>query len=169
MERRSLFKVLSGGLMAALGAVIAAPVLGLLSSPLRRRVQSGGEEPLPVADLARLTDGVPTRATVIAEVVRDAWSRFEKVPLGAVWLIRRGETVSALSTTCPHAGCFVDWEPQKKAFGCPCHGSAFDLAGKCTGGPSPRAMDSLETEVKDGKVLVRFQRFRQAKSDKEPA
>ena len=168
MERRSLFKVLSGGLMAALGAAIATPVFALLSTPLRMRVQSGGEEPIAVADLDRLADGVPTRATVIADVVRDAWSRFEKVPLGAVWLIRRGEKVAALSTTCPHAGCFVDWEPGKKAFGCPCHGSAFDLAGTCTAGPSPRAMDSLETEVRDGKVLVRFQRFRQAKSEKEP-
>jgi Rieske Fe-S protein len=90
------------------------------------------------------------------------------VALGAVWLIRRGDQVEALSSTCPHAGCFVDWEPDKKRFACPCHGSVFDLDGKCTDGPSPRPMDALEAAVDKGSVVVKFQRFRQATRAKEP-
>jgi menaquinol-cytochrome c reductase iron-sulfur subunit len=164
--RRSLLKWATGAIGAALAAVVGSPVAALLGSPLRERERERVR--LPVADLARLPEGTPVRAEVIAPSVRDAWARLERVALGAVWLIRRGEQVSALSTTCPHAGCFVDWEEKRKCFGCPCHGSSFDLDGKCTGGPSPRAMDALEAEVRGGKVLVAFQRYRQARSEKEP-
>jgi Rieske Fe-S protein len=167
MQRRSILKGAVSALGAALGAVVAAPILALVGHPLRRRA-GPAVEPLPVGKLAQLPDGEPVRAQVIAPVQRDAWTRFEKVALGAVWLIRRGDRVDALSTTCPHAGCFVDWEPAKRHFACPCHGSAFGLDGKCTGGPSPRGMDTLETVARDGEVLVKFQRFRQATPDKEP-
>ncbi len=168
MQRRSLLKLVTGALGALTTATVVAPILALIGDPLRRRSASGADQALPVAELSKLPEGVPTRAQVIAPVVRDAWSKLEKVPLGAVWLVRRGPTVCALSTTCPHAGCFVDYEPGNQRFGCPCHGSAFDLEGKTLSGPSPRPMDALDTEVRDGKVLVRYQRFRQANSAKEP-
>ena len=167
MKRRSILKTAAYAVATAIGAAVAAPVLALVGHPLKRRAAQAAE-PLPVAKLAQLPEGEPVRAQVIAPLMRDAWTRFEKVALGAVWLIRRGDKVDALSTTCPHAGCFVDWEPNKKKFACPCHGSLFDLDGKCTGGPSPRAMDALEVTEKDGEVLVRFQRFRQATPEKEP-
>jgi hypothetical protein len=35
-------------------------------------------------------------------------------------------------------------------------------------GPSPRPMDTLEVEEKDGLVAIRFQRFRQGVAGKEP-
>jgi Rieske Fe-S protein len=168
MQRRSLLKLLTGALGAITAATVVAPILALIGDPLRRKGESGADQSLAVAELEKLPEGVPTRAQVIAPTVRDAWSKLEKVPLGAVWLVRKGPSVCALSTTCPHAGCFVDYEPGNHRFGCPCHGSAFDLDGKTMSGPSPRPMDALETEVRDGKVLVRFQRFRQATSTKEP-
>jgi menaquinol-cytochrome c reductase iron-sulfur subunit len=165
--RRSLLKKVGAAIAALLGATVAAPVLALLGSPLKRVATD--EESLPVGKIERLPEGVPVRADVVAPLRRDAWARYENVPLGAVWLIRHGTEVRALSPTCPHAGCFVDWQAARGAFACPCHGSAFDLAGTCTGGPSPRAMDSLETTVENGNVKVRFQRFRLARANKEPA
>ena len=168
MERRSLFKAFGGALSAALGVAVVTPLGALLAHPLFRKVQSGGDDPVPVADFARLPDGVPVRATVIAPSLRDAYSRSENVPLGAVWLVRRGASVCALSTTCPHAGCFVDFDAARSNFACPCHGSRFALDGSREEGPSPRAMDQLPTEVKEGRVLVYWQRFRTATLDKEP-
>jgi Rieske Fe-S protein len=165
--RRGLLKAIGGALAALLGAAVAAPIAVLIGHPIRRVTRD--EEPLPVGKIDRLPEGVPVRAEVVAPVRRDAWARYENVPLGAVWLIRRGDRVRALSPTCPHAGCFVDWQPARGAFACPCHGSAFDLEGTCTGGPSPRAMDALDATVDGGVVKVRFQRFRLARSTKEPA
>jgi Rieske Fe-S protein len=105
---------------------------------------------------------VPVAAKVVAPLRRDAWQKTTDVALGAVWLLRRGERVACYSSTCPHAGCFIDYEEKERRFLCPCHGSTFNLDGQRIAGPAPRDMDTLATAVKAGKVLVRFQRFRQA-------
>ena len=49
----------------------------------------------------------------------------------------------ALSSTCPHLGCQVRWEPQNGRYFCPCHNGTFDPTGKATGGPPGEAGLSL--------------------------
>jgi Rieske Fe-S protein len=49
----------------------------------------------------------------------------------------------ALSSTCPHLGCQVRWEPQNNRYFCPCHNGTFDTTGKATGGPPGEAGQSL--------------------------
>lgn len=165
-RRRSVLRILTGGIAALLGVAVAAPAAALLGTPLRRKPVYGGDEPIAAIELDKLPEGVPTAVKLAAPTRVDAWVKFVDVPLGAVWLVRRGERVDVLSSTCPHAGCFIDFDEKKKQFNCPCHASNFDIAGRRLAGPSPRDMDSLAAEVRNGKVLVRFQRFRQATPDK---
>jgi nitrite reductase/ring-hydroxylating ferredoxin subunit len=49
----------------------------------------------------------------------------------------------ALSSTCPHLGCQVRWEPQNNRYFCPCHNGTFDPEGIATGGPPGEAGQSL--------------------------
>jgi Rieske Fe-S protein len=49
----------------------------------------------------------------------------------------------ALSSTCPHLGCQVRWEPQNDRFFCPCHNGVFDPSGVATGGPPGEAGQRL--------------------------
>lgn len=49
----------------------------------------------------------------------------------------------ALSSTCPHLGCQVHWEPQHDRYFCPCHNGTFDPSGIATGGPPADAGQSL--------------------------
>jgi Rieske Fe-S protein len=49
----------------------------------------------------------------------------------------------ALSTTCPHLGCRVHWEPNNHRFFCPCHNGVFDATGAATHGPPADAGQSL--------------------------
>lgn len=49
----------------------------------------------------------------------------------------------ALSSTCPHLGCQVHWQPQHQRYFCPCHNGVFDASGKGTGGPPGDAGQSL--------------------------
>lgn len=49
----------------------------------------------------------------------------------------------ALSSTCPHLGCQVHWEPQNNRFFCPCHNGVFTPAGKAIEGPPAEAGQSL--------------------------
>ncbi len=53
------------------------------------------------------------------------------------------EDFIALSSTCPHLGCQVRWEPQNSRFYCPCHNGVFDPTGVATAGPPAEAGQSL--------------------------
>jgi Rieske Fe-S protein len=117
--------------------------------------------------LDSLPDGEPKRVSLVADH-RDAWTMEKQVQLGAAWLVRKGDQVTAWSVTCPHLGCAVGLRAGAPGFNCPCHDSSFDVDGRRLDGPSPRDLDTLSTKVEDGFVLVDFQRFRQGTSDKAP-
>jgi cytochrome b6-f complex iron-sulfur subunit len=55
-----------------------------------------------------------------------------------VCIVREGNKVAAISTTCTHLGCIVGLADT--GFACPCHGSRFDQDGNVTGGPAPRPL-----------------------------
>jgi menaquinol-cytochrome c reductase iron-sulfur subunit len=72
-----------------------------------------------------------------------------------------------LTSVCPHLGCTVPWNKEKHQFVCPCHGAIYLPDGTRVSGPSLRGMDTLESSVEDGQLMVRFQYFRQLVADKE--
>jgi cytochrome b6-f complex iron-sulfur subunit len=55
-----------------------------------------------------------------------------------VCVVREGDKVAAISTTCTHLGCIVG--VSDTGFACPCHGSRFDQDGNVTGGPAPKPL-----------------------------
>jgi len=75
--------------------------------------------------------------------------------------------VRVLSSVCPHLGCTVPWNREKKQFICPCHNAIFSFDGARIAGPALRGMDTLETKIEDGQLQVRFQYFRQLVATKE--
>ncbi len=85
----------------------------------------------------RATYGQPNRFRI---------GRPEEFPTGAriaidtkrVCIVRDGDKLAAISTTCTHLGCIV--APSATGFHCPCHGSQFDVDGNVTGGPAPKAL-----------------------------
>lgn len=157
--------VMLGGVIAALASV---PVLGSLLSPLRTQPnKDAGDAPIPVGNVSEFTVGVPRRVELIRSVT-DAWSRSEATTVGAAWVTRREDgTFLALSTICPHLGCGVNLDKQRNQFACPCHTSAFSLAGSREAGPAPRGMDPLKVEVKGDQVLIHYQRFKQGIAERE--
>jgi menaquinol-cytochrome c reductase iron-sulfur subunit len=153
------------------GAAAAVPVipgLAVLMDPLRHK-GGGGGEPVLVTTLASVPeDGTPRKFPVLATHV-DAWNRSTNVPVGSVYLRRVGEKLHALNVSCPHAGCFVDYLHDQRSFLCPCHNSHFALNGSVNDprSPSPRALDELEVELRNGtEVWVKFQNFRAGEKEK---
>jgi Rieske Fe-S protein len=159
--RRGFFKVLTGWLAAAAGAVVAVPGLGFLAHPMRRDTVRGGKTPLKVATPGQLKPGTPLRCDVRGELV-DAWSRVPDVKLGSCWLVKsEGDgKIRAYSTVCPHLGCGIDWNKDTRKFVCPCHESYFTPDGKLATGPSPRDLDELEVVSEASEVKVVYRRFR---------
>lgn len=166
-SRRKLLKLGIGVLGCGLAAVPIVPALGYLVHPLRSAPGPDAVRAMVAAGKRSAFGAVPVRVDLYSDH-RDAWSRESNVKLGSCWVVERERTLHAFSTTCPHLGCAIDFDAGKSEFKCPCHRSAFDLAGNLKGGPSPRSMDSLEIEESDGLVAIRFQRFRQGGSMKEP-
>ncbi|HMF44918.1 MAG TPA: ubiquinol-cytochrome c reductase iron-sulfur subunit [Polyangia bacterium] len=168
-ERRAFLKVITAGLGALTAALAIVPGLGFLAGPARRGAGASGPGPLRVAGERDVKPGKPLRVTAVGPR-EDAWLRLDHVTLGSCWLVRAVEDgpIKAFSTVCPHLGCGVDFDEKTGKFNCPCHTSAFDLDGRCLGGPSPRGLDQLETHVEGRDVLVRYQRFRVGTAKREP-
>jgi cytochrome b6-f complex iron-sulfur subunit len=133
----------------AIGATLAVIVGRALGGPV---VQAGGSERwLPAAELSRLEDGRPT--TVSLRVVRrDGMT--DVVDRRVVYLVRRGETVRALDSTCTHLGCRTAFNTASSCIECPCHGGVFDAHGAVIGGPPPSPLKTLATRLDGTRVLV---------------
>jgi Rieske Fe-S protein len=150
--------LLTGLGSAAIGVLVAVPAVAYVIDPLLRATGRKGRW-VKVASLQSVGEEHPLSVPVLGEQV-DAWTRSENVRLGMVWLRRKGDKVTALNAECPHLGCKVGYDREQKKFACPCHESAFSPEGERLAGPSPRALDPLETRVVDGQVEVRFVRYR---------
>ncbi|MBI3850736.1 MAG: Rieske (2Fe-2S) protein [Verrucomicrobia bacterium] len=170
-DRRGFFKRAFATVIGiVIGLVPIASGLTVFFDPLRRKSSTSGA--IRVTTLEALPiDGVPRKFPVVASRV-DAWNTFTEVPIGAVYLRRTGErTLQAFNVVCPHAGCFVDFLPERGSFRCPCHESTFTADGKIDNPDSPaqRGLDSLKVEIRGNKeVWVEFQNFQAGHAEKLP-
>jgi menaquinol-cytochrome c reductase iron-sulfur subunit len=163
-SRRSFLGVLLGLGSVFVGALLAVPLIRFALFPLLRRTTQLKSSPVgEFSEFSPLTE--PVMRTVQIEQV-DGWRK--AVSEKAVYVTKDGQgQLCVLTSICPHLGCTVPWNKEKKQFVCPCHGATFTADGTRVSGPSLRGMDALETSVQDGQLLVRFQYFRQLVSDKE--
>jgi len=69
------------------------------------------------------------------------------------FVIRKGTSLTALSSICTHRGCKVNADPDS-SFYCPCHGSTFDPSGRVTFGPAIYALPVLPTSIDSSGHLI---------------
>jgi Rieske Fe-S protein len=82
-------------------------------------------------------DRFPQLASAGGSVVVDVTNR------APIIVIRTSATdAAALSATCPHAGCLVDYVASDQLLDCPCHHARFDLSGNVLAGPTPISVPS---------------------------
>jgi menaquinol-cytochrome c reductase iron-sulfur subunit len=163
-SRRSFLGALLGLGSFFVATLLSVPLIRFALFPLLRRTTELKSSLVgEISELSSLT--APIMRTIQIEQL-DGWRK--AISEKAVYVTKdsRGQLV-VLSSICPHLGCTVPWNKQKKEFVCPCHGAIYAADGTRVSGPSLRAMDTLQTSVQDGQLLVRFQYFRQLVSDKE--
>ncbi len=169
-RRNFVAEMMAAGVGALVG-IVPATIGGLFFlDPLLRNGGKGEGDGFIETDLvldALPADGTPVRYTVRDDLI-NAWNMFPDQPIGAAWLRRIQDQVLAFSTVCPHLGCDVEHRAGEGDFYCPCHTSAFDLDGKPLNAIPPRAMDTLEATVKDGRIWLKYETFRGATSEKVP-
>jgi Rieske Fe-S protein len=159
-DRRSF---LTAGAALVIGCIVAifpfAAGLSVLFDPLLRKSRGAGagdadDEAIQFVRVGPLdvlpADGVPHQFALTDDVV-DAWTRSPAQRVGTAFLTRvdgpDGPQVTALSSTCPHLGCAVDFNGKAGDFECPCHASGFAKDGAKLFGPSLRGLDPLEVKL----------------------
>src|ERR1700681_3968245 len=163
-NRRSFLGALLGVGSVFVGGLLSVPLIRFALFPLLRRTTELKRSPVgAMSEFSSLTE--PVMRTIQIEQV-DGWRK--TVSEKAVYITKdQHGQLAVLTSICPHLGCTVPWNKEKKQFICPCHGGTFAADGSRVSGPSQRGMDALGTSVQDGQLLVRFQYFRQLVSDKE--
>ena len=164
VSRRSFLVVLLGFGSAVMGAALAVPLIRFALHPLvATTTKIGWSDVGKLDEFTSLT--APVKKLIKVEQ-RDAWRKI--VSDKPVYVLPpKDGTLRVLSPICPHLGCSIPWNEEKQEFICPCHGAVFKNDGALVSGPSPRAMDDLETKVEDGMVKVHYQYFRQLIPQKE--
>ena len=154
-NRRAFFKLI-GGVIGG-GAIAAAGYSYFREGVIDEWVMVGRVADLPADRPQRVSLTLTERGSLVDRTV-------QKV----VWLRRNPDgSVQVLSGACPHMNCTVAWKPEQDGFDCACHVSNFDSSGKVVSGPSPRALDSLEQQVQNGVLRVRYQKFKPSIPTKE--
>ncbi len=154
---RKLAAICAG--LAAMG-IPGVAGLAVLLDPLRRK-STAPDGFVRIAMLSAIPDdGAPHRFTVTTDKI-DGWTK-TVAPVGAVYLIRKGDSITAFNASCPHAGCAVSPNAEN-GFNCPCHASKFNSDGSpVPGSVTPRGLDPLEIDsesLQSGVVQLRYQNF----------
>jgi Rieske Fe-S protein len=137
--------IVGGGLSALLGVFALRPPAAIAGVRWTR-----------AGTTAELKPNEPV-ARILSLSRVDGWYR--ERARETVFLVWDGaDTVRAMSATCTHLGCQVQWDGEGKAFKCPCHGGVFAADGKVMAGPPPRPLDRIEARIDpaDASVLVRL-------------
>lgn len=136
--RRSFFNRLFQTVMGLWGVAFITVVVSYIKAP--RESRSIDEKVSRVGPLSELPIGT---ARFIAD---------ERLPF---WVIRTSsEELIALSATCTHLRCILQWDKDSGRLVCPCHAGAFDLNGNVVAGPPPRPLQSLKVDTRGGIVYV---------------
>ena len=167
-DRRTFLKLATCGLGAGIGAAVGLPALSMVVDPARRQTVTTPREPIDMGDPGRIGADWQ-RVDVVAPVIRDAWTSAQHVVLGAAFLRARAGKLEALSAVCPHLGCTVGYQPNKKNFLCACHNSFFADSGERTSGPAERGLDPLPVQVVGGRLQLTWVRYKLDTSSREPA
>ena len=127
--------------------------LGLTSAALL--VGTGGFAAKAVVD-ARETETFAAAQVVGAETLAPNSSLNFNYPTdrdSAILIRTANGEYHAYGQKCTHLACPVYYSRDHQRLECPCHEGAFDVGtGDVLYGPPPRALDSIEVEMRDGQV-----------------
>jgi menaquinol-cytochrome c reductase iron-sulfur subunit len=149
-SRRTFLFKLSVLLNAAVGTVLAVPLVGYLIGPANRK--DGSEGSWVSLGPARSFGIGETRLVDFVSPVRSLGDgETGKV---ACWVRRvSAKQFQVFAINCAHLGCPVRWFSQSKLFMCPCHGGAYYEDGARASGPPERGLFEYRYRI-DGESLT---------------
>ena len=132
-----MVKILLGGGLLGSFASFLYPVLRYLVPP--RVADLGGDQVIA----GKVNELKPNSAKIF---------RFGSRP---GLLIRNSDgNYRALSATCTHLGCIVQYRSDLQEIWCACHNGLYDLTGRNISGPPPRPLEAYEVHLRGDDVVV---------------
>jgi Rieske Fe-S protein len=147
VEKRNFIKGLTAAVLGFLSLALTWPLVSFLIPT----ETSGGGGNLPI--------GKPTKMTTVED--KDVQAFITTSVVYEIWVIKHAaDKATVYSPLCPHLNCRYNFDSTKDEFACPCHGSIFNEAGKCIGGPAPRGLDTLPYKIENGELYVQWELFK---------
>ena len=135
--RRRVIEILLGGGLIASFASFLYPVLRYLVPPAVADL--GGDEIVA----AKLTELKANSAKIF---------RFGSRP--GLLIMNSDGTYRALSATCTHLACTVQYRSDLRQIWCACHNGIYDLNGRNVSGPPPRPLDVFDVHVRGDEIVI---------------
>jgi Rieske Fe-S protein len=136
-RRRFIEALLASGFLASAAAFLY-PVIRYLIPPKTADLGSGSVVAARVGELK------PNSGKIF---------RFGSRP-GLLIRTTAGE-YRAMSATCTHLSCTVQYRDDLREVWCACHNGKYDLNGRNVSGPPPRPLEAFEVQVRGDEIFVR--------------
>jgi Rieske Fe-S protein len=98
-----------------------------------------------------------TRRVVAAKKAELAPGTFKTFPFGSqpgILIHTTDGEFRAMSATCTHLGCTVQYRGNDRMIWCACHNGLYDLEGRNVSGPPPRPLERYDVHVEGEDVVV---------------
>jgi cytochrome b6-f complex iron-sulfur subunit len=136
-DRRDFLKFFLSTGLAGFAAITIYPILSFLNPPKQTEVE------VTSVIAGKVGDFKPGDSKII---------RFGNKP---VIIIRMDDNnFRALSATCTHLDCTVQYKKDEKIIWCACHNGKYDLYGKNVSGPPPKPLDKFNIAIKNDELIV---------------
>jgi Rieske Fe-S protein len=150
VSRRTFLMNVGIALNAAVGALVAVPVIAYLFGPVIRR-----KEYLQWIAIGNASDFHPGETTLVTfrNPFSDPWDGDTANVPAYVRCVEPGNfTVFAIN--CAHLGCPVRWFSESQLFMCPCHGGVYYADGSRASGPPERGLFTYDVKIEGGKLMI---------------
>jgi menaquinol-cytochrome c reductase iron-sulfur subunit len=118
-----------------IAALLAAPIVGYILSPLRGRAGQGNDAWVSLGPLSQFPEGQT------AEI--PCWVRHVA-----------GSSFQVFAINCAHLGCPVRWFAQSGLFMCPCHGGVYYADGSRASGPPERGLFTYPYKIESDQLII---------------
>ncbi len=128
--------LLGGGLLASFASFLY-PVLRYLIPPAVANL--GGDEIV---------------AAKVSELKSNSAKIFRFGSRPGLLIMNSDGSYRALSATCTHLGCTVQYRSDLREIWCPCHNGLYDLNGRNISGPPPRPLEVFDVHSRGDEIVV---------------
>ncbi|NUQ29990.1 MAG: Rieske (2Fe-2S) protein [Acidobacteriaceae bacterium] len=150
ISRRSFLMNVGLAINAAVGVLLAVPVVAYILGPVMRR-----REYLTWVDLGDAAKFNPgeTKLVSFRNPFTNEWDG-ETANIPAYVRTAAPGRYTVFAVNCAHLGCPVRWFSESQLFMCPCHGGVYYADGSRASGPPERGLFEYPTKIENGHLLI---------------